>query len=133
MQPACLCPMTVFWHPASFDCQKMSELELFPFDNELDAPPQATCSKAHAGQAPGSKAPPSAGSKALPPRPGSTAEPQASARGWRPSRPVTHTTKPQSLISVHIHHRARHHIPHHLHTLRLLHPSLQSGNGLSQD
>ncbi len=109
MQPAYLCPVTVFWHPASFGCQKMSELELFPSDNEPDAPPQATCSKAQLGQASGSKAPPSqasgskappsAGSKALPPRPGSTAEPQASARGRRPTRPDTRTPKPRSLRS----------------------------------
>ncbi len=109
MQPAYLCPMTVFRHPASFVCQKMSELELFPSDNEPDAPPQATRSKAQLGQASGSKAPPSqasgskappsAGSKALPPRPGSTAEPQASARGRRPTRPATRTPKPRSLRS----------------------------------
>ncbi len=105
MQPAYLCPMTVFRQPASFVCQKMSELELFPSDNEPDAPPQATRSKAQLGQeappsqASGSKAPPSAGSKALPPRPGSTAGPQASARGRRPTRPATRTPKPRSLRS----------------------------------
>ncbi len=58
---------------------------------------RSTRSKAQLGQASGSKAPPSAGSKALPSRPGSTAEPQASARGRRPTTPATPSPKPRSL------------------------------------
>ncbi len=53
----------------------------------------------HPLQGTASKAPPPAGSKALPPRPGSTAEPQASARGRRPTRPATPSPKPRSLRS----------------------------------
>ncbi len=100
-------PTSVQWQFSSIDsfpafqlslvCQKMSDLESFPSDNEPDTPSQATRSKARLGQASGSKAPPPAGSKALPPRPGSTAEPQASVRGRRPTRPATPSPKPRSL------------------------------------
>ncbi|XP_026138202.1 proline-rich protein 36-like [Carassius auratus] len=65
----------------------MSELELFPSDNELEAPQQAT----------GSKAASSADPIAPPSRPGCSAEPETSARGRRRNRPDSHT--PRSLRS----------------------------------
>ncbi len=91
-------PTSVQWQfsgiPAFFVCRKMSELESFSSDKRAR---RSTRSKAQLGQASGSKAPPSAGSKALPPRPGSTAEPQASARGRRPTTPATPSPKPRGL------------------------------------
>ncbi|XP_073715760.1 uncharacterized protein [Misgurnus anguillicaudatus] len=73
----------------------MSEVELYPSDDEFYAPPHATGSK----QAAGFMAIPPTGSKELPSQPGSSAEPHVSARGRKSKRPTTRTPTQRNLRS----------------------------------
>ncbi len=86
MQPAYLCPVTVFRHSSFLSsarkCLNSSRFRLTTSPTLHHKPLALRHSLVK-----------------LPPRPGSTAEPQASARGRRPTRPATPSPKPRSLRS----------------------------------
>ncbi len=86
MQPAYLCPVTVFRHSSFLSsarkCLNSSRFRLTTSPTLHHKPLALRHSLVK-----------------LPPRPGSTAEPQASAHGRRPTRPATPSPKPRSLRS----------------------------------
>ncbi len=128
MQPAYLCPVTVFRHSSFLVCQKMSELESFSSDNEPDAPLALRHSlvKPPAPRHLLLQAPRRFLLGPVPPL-----SPRLRRAGGGPQRqPLPHLSHE---VFVYLHHRDSHYNPHHRHTLRLHHPSLLSGNGPSRD